>query len=34
MPEMNFSLLTKVELDDLIDVILMFYEWDIEVKKS
>lgn len=34
MPEMNFSPLTKVELDNAIDVILMLYEWDIEAKKK
>lgn len=34
MPGMNFSPLTKVELDNAIDVILILYEWDIEVKKK
>lgn len=34
MSEMNFSPLTKVELDNAIDVILMLYEWDIEAKKK
>jgi hypothetical protein len=28
MSEINFSQLTKVELDNVIDVILMLYEWD------
>ena len=34
MPDMNFSPLTKAELDNSIDVILILYGWDIEIKKK
>lgn len=34
MSEMNFSSLTKVELDNASDVILMLYKWDREAKEK
>lgn len=34
MPEMKLSPLTKVELDNAIDVILMLYEWDLKIEES